>query len=119
MSSRLGWLVTVVWLAAASSASLTGCAEGAPAEPAVVIDGLKPDAGSTCGNNVVDTGELCDCPATASIMCAVPATITCDSMGMGTGLIYCDPQRCEFITEFCSKGTGGSGGSSGSAGRGG
>ena len=43
---------------------------------------------------------------------------SCESLGMGVGLLICDPQTCTFDTSLCAGGTGvggmmGSGGSTG------
>lgn len=120
MVSRLGLLATLVLLAAPL---LPACAEGYASTPPNLPMGETPDAGSTCGNNVVDvaSGEACDCPETATTMCLVRSeTTTCMSLGMGTGQLACNPKTCQFITSLCSMGTKSTGGTgAASGGRGG
>jgi hypothetical protein len=71
-----------------------------------------------CGDGMKDKAEPCDCPMTASTMCMGPMGVTCDSLGMGTGNVYCAAGKCTLITSSCSMSTMTGGGGSG-AGRGG
>lgn len=118
MFPRLGWL-SIFFLACAFAGA---CAEGAssnppgefPANPALGIP--QP----VCGNGMRETGELCDCPVTATMMCEAPAGVTCESLGKGMGTVYCAPKVCMYITEFCSGSMNpGGAGQGSSAGRGG
>jgi len=116
MSVRPRWLATVF----AVSLSLAACAEGAPAAPPDQMPATPAAPVFVCGNNVREGNEVCDCPETASLMCAVPATVTCESLMMGTGTVYCDPNTCNYILTFCSAGSAGGGaGMGGTSGRGG
>lgn len=60
-----------------------------------------------CGNGVIDTaaGEQCD-----GMM--LGTTNTCMAMGMGMGMLGCDPTTCRYDTSMCtgSGPTGGTGG---------
>lgn len=120
MVSRLGLLATFVLLA---TPLLSACADGYASTPPGLPAGETPDAGSTCGNNVVDiqSGEACDCPETSQSMCPVRSeTTTCMTLGMGTGQLLCNPNTCQFVTSLCSMGTKSTGGTgASSAGRGG
>jgi hypothetical protein len=118
MSSRLGWLSSLL-LAFSFAAA---CAEGAPAAPAGELP-ADPTLGETkpvCGNGVREKNELCDCPATTSTMCEAPEGISCESLMKGTGTVYCAPRLCVYITDFCTMpGSGGVAGAGANAGRGG
>jgi hypothetical protein len=60
--------------------------------------------GPVCGNGMVETGEQCEAN--------VAITASCASLGMGTGMLTCDPATCMFDTQMCAPDsmTGGSGG---------
>jgi hypothetical protein len=115
MSVRHRWLASVFVV----SLLLAACAEGAPAAPPDQIPAMPAAPVTVCGNNVREGAEVCDCPATATIMCAVPATVTCESLMRGTGTVYCDPRMCNYITTFCTLGMQGGAGMGGTSGSGG
>ena len=117
MFVRPRWLATVFVVSLACAA----CAEGAPAAPPEQSPAVPAAPVYVCGNNVREGDEVCDCPETATLMCAVPSTVTCESMMMGTGTVYCDPNTCNYITTFCTAGNmpGGAGMGGAAAGRGG
>jgi hypothetical protein len=120
MSPRLGWISTCL-LACSFAAA---CAQGAPSAPpdAYYADPSLAEEKPVCGNGVREKNELCDCPPTASMMCAAPDGVTCESLMKGTGMVYCAPKLCTYITDFCTMpgNPGGAGMSGGAqAGRGG
>ena len=116
MIVRPRWLAPVVFV----PVLLAACAEGAPAVPADQMPAMQAAPVYVCGNNLREGNEVCDCPETASLMCAVPATVTCESLMLGTGTVYCDPNTCNYITTFCSAGMmPGGAGMGGGSGRGG
>jgi hypothetical protein len=115
MSVRPRWLATVF----AVSLAFAACAEGAPAAPPEQTPAMPAAPVFVCGNNVREGDEVCDCPETATLMCAVPATVTCENLMLGTGTVYCDPDTCNYITTFCSAGMPGGAGMGGSSGSGG
>ena len=116
MSSRFGWLITLF----SAFSFVVACAEGAPASaPDVQLanaDLAIPPA--VCGDGMKDKNEMCDCPESATGMCAVPEEITCSSLGMGSGQVYCDATTCLFVTAMCSMVQGNTGGTGGGAGAG-
>jgi hypothetical protein len=79
-----------------------GCAKGAS-----TFDG-KPASGSdpvetTCGNGVIDATEECDGVNLHEE--------SCESLGMGEGMLSCDPVTCSYDTSMCAgPPSGGSGG---------
>ena len=115
MSSRFGWLFPAL----CATSILTACAEGAPAAPPEQMraDSSLGMAKPVCGDGMKDKTEVCDCPATTSTMCMAPSGVTCETLGMGTGPVYCAAGMCNFVTSACSMSTGNTGGS-GAAGRG-
>jgi hypothetical protein len=100
MSPRLGWLSACLL----AFSFVAACAEGAPAAPPGEYP-ADPTLGAPkamCGNGMRETGELCDCPPTASTMCEAPEGVTCESLIKGTmGTVYCLPKVCIYITDFC------------------
>ena len=68
--------------------------------------------GFSCGNGVIDTasGEQCD-----GMM--LGATGTCMALGMGMGVLSCDPSTCRYDTSMCAGATP-TGGTSGGGGTG-
>ena len=100
MFSRPGWHFSSVCLFAVLSA----CAEGAPSEPADQLPAVLPEPMTTCGDGIKDKNEMCDCPKGADMMCEAPETVTCESLMMGTGMVYCKALECTFIMDFCSAG---------------
>jgi len=118
MASRLSRLATLVYLVVLAVA----CAEGAPAAPPgqQQADPLLGQPQAVCGDGIKAMTEYCECPPTASVMCEGPREVTCQSLMMGTGTIYCDPNTCTYITRFCTAGAGtpGAGGNGAAAGAG-
>ena len=100
---------------------LAACAEGAPAEPPDQLPAMIPAPMTLCGDGIKDRGEYCDCPKGVDMMCEAPEGVTCESLMMGTGMVYCKALECTYITTFCSAGAppGGGAGSGGGAGAGG
>jgi hypothetical protein len=117
MSLRPRWLVSMFFV----SNVLAACAEGAPSMPPDQPVARPAAPITVCGNGMREGIEQCDCPPTASMMCAAPSGVTCESLSMGTGTVYCKPFECTFITTFCTMGTmmPGGAGMGGGAGRGG
>ena len=99
MSPRPSFLFQV----ACAVSLLMACAQGAPA----MAPGQKPADPTRavpvakCGDGVKDATEECDCPPTVTTMCAVPAGVTCESMSLAPGTLYCDPRMCKFIKTMC------------------
>lgn len=112
MSSRSGWLITVL----SACTILAACAEGAPAAAPdeITADPLLAVPPSVCGNGMKEPGESCDCPESATTMCAAPEE-SCEKLGMGTGSVYCDANTCMLITQLCTTGQGATAGTSGGA----
>lgn len=119
MSSRFGWLIPVSALL--GSLVLAACAEGAPAAPPgqIQADATLGRAQAVCGDGMRDATEDCDCPVTTSTMCMAPSNTTCETLGMGTGPVYCLAGQCTFVTDSCSMRSTPSGGGGSGAGRGG
>ena len=116
MSLRFGWLL----LAFCATSMLGSCAEGAPAAPPgqVVADAQRGIAPDVCGDGMKGRTEPCDCPATTKTMCMPPEGTTCESLGFGTGPVYCAAGVCNFVTSSCTMPPPGGGAGTG-AGRGG
>jgi hypothetical protein len=116
MSSRFGW----PFLAFCASFVFAACAEGAPSAPPgqLPANPLLGVEAAVCGDGVRDKSEPCDCPMTTSTMCMGPADVTCTTLNMGTGTVYCMARACTLVTSSCSMSTMTGGGGSG-AGRGG
>ena len=55
-----------------------------------------------CGNGVIDAGEQCDG--------ADLQGFDCQSLGLNSGTLACDPMMCTFDTSMCSSTTGGTSG---------
>lgn len=55
-----------------------------------------------CGDGVVSPGEQCDG--------ADLQDFTCESLGLGTGTLACDPVMCTFDTSMCESTTSGTSG---------
>lgn len=55
-----------------------------------------------CGNGVIDAGEQCDGPDLQGF--------DCQSLGLNSGTLACDPMMCTFDTSMCSSTTGGTSG---------
>jgi hypothetical protein len=55
-----------------------------------------------CGNGVIDAGEQCDG--------ADLQGFDCQSLGLNSGTLACDPMMCTFDTSMCSSSTGGTSG---------
>jgi hypothetical protein len=116
MSSRFGWLIP----AFCAFFVLAACAEGAPAAPPgqTLADPLLGAVQPVCGDGMRDKSEPCDCPMTTSTMCMAPADVTCATLNMGTGNVYCMAGQCKLVTSSCSMAAPPGGGGTG-AGRGG
>ncbi|HKU39261.1 MAG TPA: hypothetical protein VJR89_13965 [Polyangiales bacterium] len=103
-------------------AVLSACAEGAPAAPAdeKMADITLGQTPAMCHNGMLEKGELCDCRPETSTMCEAPSNVTCESLMLGVGPVFCDAQTCMLVTSMCSLGKpgGGAGASGGQAGRG-
>ena len=58
---------------------------------------------STCGNGMIEaiSGEQCDGIALNNATCA--------SLGLGMGLLSCNPQTCQYDTSMCMQGAGATG----------
>ena len=80
-----------------------GCAKNAS-----TFDGEPAGASAfptTCGNGVIDATEECDGMNLHEE--------SCKSLGMGSGMLSCDPVTCSYDTSMCSgrpSSTGGTGG---------
>lgn len=81
-----------------------GCAKGAS-----TFDGTPAGAAgtvqSTCGNGAIDATEECDGMNLHEESCA--------SLGMGSGMLSCDPVTCSYDTSMCTGRPSGTGGTSG------
>jgi hypothetical protein len=55
-----------------------------------------------CGNGVIDAGEQCDGVDLQGF--------DCQSLGLNSGTLACDPMMCTFDTSMCSSSTGGTSG---------
>jgi hypothetical protein len=84
----------------------------------MAADPLLGQMPAVCGDGMWDTkgGEQCDCPKTTSTMCQAPSDVTCETLGMGTGPVYCLAGMCTLVTSSCSASTGTTAGN-GAAGR--
>ena len=96
---------------------LAACAEGMSSDAPGIqqADPLLAVPPAVCGDGMKDKLEACDCPKSATTMCAAPEAVTCESLGMGSGTVYCDATSCMFITAMCTTGQGATGGTSGGA----
>jgi hypothetical protein len=101
------------------SSILAACAEGAPASSPDVeqANSMLGQPVDMCGDGIRGKTEPCECPKTATMMCAPPEGVDCASLNMGTGNVYCAAGACTLITSMCSASTGPVGGMGG-AGRG-
>lgn len=73
--------------------------------PPVPMGGTGAPPAAVCGNGVVEMGEACE----ANVALAE----TCMSLGMGSGMLSCDPMTCMYDMSMCAPpmmGTGGTGG---------
>jgi hypothetical protein len=102
-------LRNALWAVLGLSAFLMGsCADGAE-EPQNAGDAQICSA--TCGNTVIDMPESCDGFPDGTIVHASGVPATCASLGMGTGVVTCDPCLCTYRVDMCtSTGSGGMGG---------
>lgn len=101
MSSRFGWSIPAL----CACFVLAACAEGAPAAPPgqMQADPLLGAPKAMCGDGMWDKKtEQCDCPKTTSTMCMAPSETTCETLGMGTGPVYCLAGQCTLVTSACS-----------------
>jgi len=112
---RALWAVVTV-LAMVSVSSCGGGTEsgGTAAAPAGGAGGAAGNTGGaggagvgTCGNGLVEPmsgvmGEQCEGSG--------PVATTCSSLGMGSGMVMCNPASCRLMM-FCSGGGAGNGGS--------
>lgn len=103
-------LVAAAWLAVAV-AVLGSCTKGG-----TTFDDDAPTGGteayqSTCGNGVIDPTEECDGEFLHQE--------SCETLGMGSGMLACDPITCSYDTSMCQGPTGGGGGDGSSGGAGG
>jgi hypothetical protein len=101
MSSRFSWFIPAL-----CAFFIAACAEGAPAAPPgqMAANPLLGQTPAVCGDGMWDkkAGEQCDCPKTTSTMCMAPSDTTCETLGMGTGPVYCLAGQCTFVTSACS-----------------
>lgn len=87
------------------SASATSTTGGADTQSAVdSTTGGPADTGNVgnCGNGVIDAGEQCDGNDLQGF--------DCQSLGLNSGTLACDPMMCTFDTSMCSSSTGGTSG---------
>jgi hypothetical protein len=85
------------------SASATSTTGGADTQAAVDSTTGPGDTGTgNCGNGVIDAGEQCDG--------ADLQGFDCQSLGLNSGTLACDPMMCTFDTSMCSSTTGGTSG---------
>jgi hypothetical protein len=99
------------------STLIASCAEGASLVQGLT-DGGFGNAQPMCGNAMLESGEMCECPAGASSACLVKDK-DCSALGAGTGPLLCDPATCMYVDDMCHSGTGGNGADGGASGSGG
>lgn len=78
-----------------------GCAKGASTFDGAAA-GHSGGGSSTCGNGAIDASEECDGTNLHDE--------SCKSLGMGSGMLTCDPITCSYDTSMCTSRSGGMGG---------
>jgi hypothetical protein len=98
------------------------CKGGAACSPREVCDGTG-ICSLACASGFVSCGGRCVatalCPPCGQGGTCNPANLngaTCDSLGLGTGPLMCDPLTCRYDTSMCPGGGGGGGGIGGGSG---
>jgi hypothetical protein len=97
------------------------CAGGTSCVPSQVCNGAGSCAPACatgfvlCGGRCVATGQCPACGNGGICNTADLGGATCASLGLGAGLLLCDPLSCRYDTSMCAGG-GGSGGIGGSSG---
>ena len=82
-----------------------GCAKGASTFDETAPSGGSGAPTSTCGNGAIDATEECDGKNLHDETCA--------TLGMGAGMLSCDPVTCSYDTSMCANRPSGMGGAGG------
>jgi hypothetical protein len=114
MNSIFGRLV-FAGAAMVFSVGAFGCAQGAPAAPAMEILPPVVVEPPKCGNGKMDMGELCECPMGASTQCQITGA-TCDMLMNGyKGPLLCDAKTCTYSMALCTNSAAGGSGAAGAS----